>query len=603
MSIAKKQTLLNISGQMKLSKLYCNKPELFGPIEFNSGLNVVLAEIRLPKNKNKDTHNLGKTTLVHLLNFMLLAKRDSKFFLFKHRDLFDEFVFFLEIELFDNLYITVCRSVKNASKISFRKHEVGRQNFTDLPVTEWNHVDVPFEKASDILDGLLDLRAFNPWSFRKGIGYLLRSQEDYRDVFQLRKFAGDHSDWKPFLAHLLGFNADLLTSYYAKEKHIEENKTNELVIKKEFGSSLEDISKIEGMLLLKQKEIEEQQGFLDSFDFRPQDENRTKQLVDQIDERIALLNNERYSLQKNKKKILDSLKEEQILFNPDEAQRLFAEAGVFFTGQIKKYFQQLITFNRAITEERRAYLQEDMAEIENKLKEVNSERNYLGKQRSETLSFLSETDVFNKYKKFSNDLVVLKADLSSLERQRDALRILKEELEHLQAAIESDVELQNSDKKSLFSTIRLFFNEIIEEVIDRKALLNVAPNRKGHLEFKAEILDESGNATSADMGSTYRKLLCMAFDLAVLRSYFDKKFPRFVYHDGVFEKLEPRKKENLLNVIRRYSELGIQIVITSIDSDLPPKQDGKKQVFDEREIILTLHDENEQGRLFRMPSW
>jgi uncharacterized protein YydD (DUF2326 family) len=48
---------------MKLSRIYCNKPDLFGPIDFRAGLNVVLAEIRLPANRDKDTHNLGKTTL------------------------------------------------------------------------------------------------------------------------------------------------------------------------------------------------------------------------------------------------------------------------------------------------------------------------------------------------------------------------------------------------------------------------------------------------------------------------------------------------------------------------------------------------------------
>jgi hypothetical protein len=36
------------------------------------------------------------------------------------------------------------------------------------------------------------------------------------------------------------------------------------------------------------------------------------------------------------------------------------------------------------------------------------------------------------------------------------------------------------------------------------ALLSVSPNQEGHLEFKAEILDESGNTTSADLGHTYR---------------------------------------------------------------------------------------------------
>ena len=38
-------------------------PDMFEPVDFVQGLNVVMAEIRLPENRNKDTHNLGKTTL------------------------------------------------------------------------------------------------------------------------------------------------------------------------------------------------------------------------------------------------------------------------------------------------------------------------------------------------------------------------------------------------------------------------------------------------------------------------------------------------------------------------------------------------------------
>ena len=173
----------------------------------------------------------------------------------------------------------------------------------------------------------------------------------------------------------------------------------------------------------------------------------------------------------------------------------------------------------------------------------------------------------------------------------------------MQTQIEEDVEKQNEDKTSLFSAIRLYFSEIVEEVIDRKALLSVSPNQSGHLEFKAEILDESGNATSADKGHSYHKLLCIAFDLAVLRAHLDDRFPRFVYHDGAFESLDDRKKENLLSVIREYAELGVQPVITLIDSDLPLRQQKDPPVFDANEVVLTLHDENEQGRLFRMRTW
>lgn len=597
---------------MKLSRLYSNKPRHFEPVNFIQGVNVVMAEIRLPENRNKDTHNLGKTTLGRLLDFCFLAKRDPKFFLFKHLDLFQEFVFFFEVELEDASFLTIRRGVEEATKVSLKKHQTRYQDFSTLPMSEWDHQDLPFDRARELLDGLLDLRTLKPWTYRKALGYLLRSQEDFREVFHLRKFASKHADWKPFLAYLLGFDANLVAQHYEKELALQKKQETAQTIKNELGGSIEDISKIEGILLLKQKEAEKKQKLLDAFDFRAQDKDRTKQLVDEIDERIASLNSERYSLNQNKKKILASLEEDQILFNPDNAQRLFKEAGILFQGQIKRDFQQLIDFNRAITDERRGYLQEERGEVEAELKRVNTELNTLGKKRSEMLSFLSSTDIFGKYKQVSDEMITLRTDISTLERQRGFLhrlqelrteiRALTEERGHLQIQIEADVEHQNADQESLFSTIRLYFSEIVEEVIDRKALLSVSPNQLGHLEFRAEILDESGNATSADMGHTYRKLLCIAFDLAIIRTHAHDKFPHFVYHDGVFESLDDRKKENLLTVIRRYAEFGLQPVITLIDSDLPIRL-GNEPIFTKDEIILTLHDESEQGRLFKIKTW
>jgi len=598
---------------MKLSRLYTNKPLVFDPVDFVSGLNVVLAEIRLPENKKKDTHNLGKTTLGRLIDFCLLSSRNKHFFLFKHIDRFREFTFFIELELLDGSFVTIRRGVEETTKISFKKHETRGQDLADLPDAKWDHLDLPFERAKMLLDGLLDLQAVKPWHYRSGLGYLLRSQDDFGDVFHLKKFSGNHSEWKPYLAHLLGFDAQLVAEHYRKEHELEVKENEALIIKNELAGALQDISKVEGMLLLKQTDAEKKQRLLDSFDFRTQDKDKTRQLVDEIDERIGRLNTERYSLTQNRKKILASLEEDQIMFDPDEAERLFREAGVFFQGQIKRDFQQLIAFNRAITDERRTYLVEERAEIETELKRINNELNEMGKRRSAALSFLSGTDVFTKYKQVSDEMVTLKAEIKSLERQREFLlrlqelkkqvRILADERDQLQTRIEQDVEQKNSDAKSLFSTIRLYFSEIIEEVIDRKALLSVAPNKDGHLVFEADILDESGNATSQGLGHTYKKLLCIAFDMALVRAHLGVRFPRFIFHDGVFESLDDRKKENLLGVIRRYADMGIQHVITLIDSDLPGHAMAAVPVFDEAEIVVRLHDENESGRLFKMKGW
>ena len=598
--------------RMKLSRLYSDKSAQFAPIDFVSGLNVVFAEIRLPENCRKDTHNLGKTTLGRMLDFGFLAGRDANFFLFKYLDLFADFTFFLEIELSDGSYVTVRRNVRDASRIAFKKHAARHQDFSTLPTVKWDHYDVPFDRARDLLDSLLNWRALTPWAYRKGLGYFLRSQDDFRDVFHLRRFANKHADWKPFLAHILGFNDEIVTLHYAKEAALAEKQATAATIRQELGGTIEDASKIDGILLLKQQEVEKKQALLDAFDFRSQEKAETKRLVDDVDARIATFNARRYSLTQNRKKIVASLEENQVLFNPEEARKLFDEAGILFQGQIKRDFQQLITFNRAITDERHGYLVEERAEIEAELKKINGELNTLGKKRSEILTFLSDTDSFGKYKKISNELVTLRADITTLERQREFvhrlqelrtdIRTLTEERGHLQTQIEADVDAKSADKTGKFSAIRLFFNEIVEEVLDRKALLSVAVNQIGHLDFRAEILDEAGNTTSADLGHTYKKLLCFAFDLAVLRAHLDEEFPRFAYHDGALKSLDDRKKENVIAVLRRYTEIGIQSLITLIDSDLPPRE-SEDPVFSPDEVILVLHDEDASGRLFKTPPW
>jgi uncharacterized protein YydD (DUF2326 family) len=166
-----------------------------------------------------------------------------------------------------------------------------------------------------------------------------------------------------------------------------------------------------------------------------------------------------------------------------------------------------------------------------------------------------------------------------------------------------DVEAQSADNGSLFSNIRLHFSEIIEDVTAHKALLNVRVNGEEHPKFSADILDDAGKATSAGRGHTYHKLLCIAFDLAVVGAHLDDKFPRFVYHDCVFESLDDRKKANLLAVIREYADLGVQPIITLIAADMPPAEEDEGPVFIPDEIVLTLHDEGPEGRLFRMKPW
>lgn len=596
-------------GLMRLSSLYSNSPVRFRRVDFQPGLNVVVAEIRLPGNTAKDTHNLGKTTLGRVIDFCLMKGVDHTFFLVKRKDIFGDMVFYLELELLDGGFVTIRRGVQTSSKASFKFHDQPRCDFSETPDSEWDHVRLPFDRATTLLDGVLDLRDLKPWSYRKLVGYLLRSQNDYQDVFQLSKFKGKEADWKPFLAQLLGFDAQRMVEHYDGEADLESARLDESVVKRELGGSVEDLSKIEGLLLLRQAEIDERTEQLDRFDFQKADAEKVRLVVEELDASIARLNADRYRLSHDRQRITLSLDDEVILFDSDQAAQLFAEAGVLFSGQIRQDFDQLMAFNKAITEERRAYLIEELSEVEAALSEAKKEAARLDARRAEALSFLSDADALTKYKMATDELVGLRAEVVDLERQRQSLRrlqqlrarirSLEERVAELKQHVVDDVEGRNTARDSMFSMIRLRFNRIVSDVIDRKALLTVNPNKHGHLDFKAAILDERGHDSDADAGNTYRKLLCIALDLAVLRARLGGRCSRFVFHDGVFESLDNRKKENLLSVMREYADAGVQQVITLIEADLP-RATG---VFTDEEIVLRLHDAGDDGRLFNMPGW
>lgn len=595
---------------MALSRLYTNQDDKFVPLEFRAGLNVVLAEIRLSENRERDTHNLGKTTLGRILDFCFLSKRDKRFFLFAQQDLFSSFVFHLELSLADGSYVTVRRSVETSSKVSFKRHPTSRR-FDDFPEGGWDHRDVPFDNAKQLLDSYLGWDGLEPWAYRNGLGYVLRTQDDFSDAFQLQKFVGSHSEWKPLLAHLLGFDHKLVTDQYEKRSELETLRTKEDTLKAEAGD-LSDPSAVDGELFIKNTALGVKEVQLRAFDFSVIDRELTAHLVDNIDREIAAANQRRYVLSANRRKIEASLGEATVLFEPEKARRLFEEAGVLLGEQIVRDYDQLIAFNKALTSERRGYLIEERDDIDREMAELESTIARDTESRKTTLSRLGDTDIFVKYRKTSDEVAGLKADIIALERRRESyaklsalrteIRKLVADLTELHSKIEKSVAARSAATEGTFASVRMYFNEIMHSVTGSSAILSVVVNKEGNLEFNAKLLGSGGQRSDADKGFTYRKIICIAFDLAVLRAHLGVGFPRFVFHDGAFEAADDRTKGKLLDVYRQYNALGIQTVVTLIDSDLPGR-DTDEPAFDPSEIVLVLHDEGEDGLLFKMPAW
>ncbi|MER9731315.1 DUF2326 domain-containing protein [Mesorhizobium sp. M0217] len=589
-------------------------PTIFEPIDFNFGadavrLNVVLGEVRKPADKKRDSHNLGKTTLLHLIDFMLLRGMSPEFFLVKHKHRFEQFMFFLEISLNSGDFATIRRSPGSPNEIGLKRHAEGRQNFYDAADDEWDHATMPIEAAKTLLDGWLDLRVLKPYDYRKAITYFLRSQDDWSDELQLRKFSqGKDSQWKPFVAHLFGFKGHLIDRKYQLDEDIQtarqrlEEQQAEVQFKEDdLPALITDIARL-------RQEIEELSAQLDAFHFDAEERRIMTQLVDEIESEIAQLNSALYDIRYDIRQI-DVALEQKDKFDLGEIEEVFRETKLYFVQSLKRKYEELVAFNKKVTHERDVALRARRRELESK-REVLQERNReLDGKRQASLSVLKNTDTFSKYKHLQKQLIDQRAHLVYREGQQKKLEAVAEmarsarELERDRGRIVDEMKVMVAKQTPVAEKFRAIFNRYCQQVLDHNGVFYFRLNSSNNLDYEIGLEEKGqiGKTSSQGDGTSYKKLICALFDLALLKVYEEAAFFHFVFHDGVLEALDNRKKEALLKIVREQIASGkTQYILTLIEADMPRDAKGKRIAFGEDEVILRLHDEGDDGRLFRM---
>ena len=158
-------------------------------------------------------------------------------------------------------------------------------------------------------------------------------------------------------------------------------------------------------------------------------------------------------------------------------------------------------------------------------------------------------------------------------------------------------ELKSALSERKHSSINKIFNSIIKEVLNANAVISLSINRNGNIDFHADYQNPTDLLkTSESQGTTYKKLLCVAFDLSLLINYSKNSFYKFVYHDGVLEGIDDRIKVRFINLVKSLSQkYDLQYILTLIDSDLPK---GYPNIINEEDICLKLNDKDNTGKLF-----
>ena len=600
---------------MQLNRLYSNLDELFTPIYFNAAqqaatLNVIFAEVKRKKSKEGDSHNLGKTTLISLIDFMLLKEiAGSEHFLAKHKERFKEFVFFLEIALHEGGYVTIRRSVEEPTRIALKRSTESIQNGREMPSGEWDHWDMPLATARQALDAYLDLKIVSPWDYRTGVSYFLRTQADYTDYFQIQKFMqGKDRSWKPYLAGILGLDHEAVSLKYDLEDEIALVTAERDKRLAEIDLKNQDRGELSTRIEIARDEIADIDRRLDGFDFHEVEIQINKRVVDAIEQRVTEITGELYDLDVDIAQLEQSITS-GIKFDLDRIKQIYAESQVMFPDSVFRSYEQLVEFNQKLTRERNKALRDRIKDLKEKRDQLTEEHRKQSDERQRLMAIVQQADTFRKYKALQNEQAGRRAALSFLEGQLarvDAVTDIERRLRDLRGrrdtattAIEKSLQQGSPIQKA----VTRYFNRYVKQILEINGEFIVSRNTNGNIEFEIRTKDVTGTDTSQDQGHSYHRLLCALFDLAVLKALETMPFYHFVYHDGIFEGLDNRVKLRLLELVREVIKAGkIQYILSIIDADLPRTIEDQSQLrFDPQEIVLTLNDQGDRGRLFKMP--
>ncbi len=579
---------------MKISKIYSNKN--FKNIEFNEKFNAIVAFIE--SDKKEDTHNLGKTSLIRVIDFLLLSSYSKNTDKLLGNNLFIGQDFYAELILNDGKYLVIKRSINTATKISFKLNDSKLDSFKfDI---NWDE-ELTLRKAKVKLNECLGFNVLPNWDYRKSITYFLRSQQDYLDVFKLNKFKGKHKDWKPFVFDLLGFNGTLILEKLEIEEEIDDLKKKIQTLRLEAQIDTSEKDRLEGLLEIKKIELSEIKNQIDKFNFFKEDILTNKQLVEEIDTKLQAFNTDRYRISYEINKIESSLSEINDNIDDKEIISLFNDVNLYYPKQLKKKYDDLINFQKSLTIERKKYLSETLNLLKNDHTELNNSIKKIESQKSDLLSILTEKDSYFKFKKYQKKIISFEVEIERIKNKLSAIDsslILENEISDKREIISGKIsELKESLSERKHANINRAFNSIIKDILDTNALISLKLNKQGNVEFNADYQNKTDLLkTSESQGTTYKKLLCVAFDSSLLVNYSDHSFYKFAYHDGVLEGLDDRIKVRYIKLIKEFcNRYDLQYIVTLIDSDLPKDM---PELIENKDICLRLNDKDNSGKLF-----
>lgn len=520
---------------IKINRLY-SEPEIFTPISFDFGVNIIMGE--KSENSNKKI-GVGKSVCIEFINFCLLKRiSDSRLNLIpkKNAEIIDSQI---KLDLdFNNRRITISRSIGKHEQVSIQ--------------IDNEHIYFDrLEEASEYLGNLY----FEKYpankkrlSFRNLLQPIIRDERsEFKDL--IKCFDTNKSIPPDYSPHLFFLNVGL-------EKYTEIKTINEELKKKNtFYSEIKKLVTNNNEIKIQDAKahLNELEGEVGKVN-KAIENLKTNESFELIQEDLVRLEAELSGLRTKQQAIkfeikqIDSLPKPESI-NENEIQIIFNQFKKGLGDIVEKSLEELKEFKNKIDSFRNTIVNDRLVSLKAELSKLNSTVKKLDEEYSAKISLLDNGEILKDLKTSIRVFDEKNRELNNLRsliQKYDESERAKKKIEAEKAVCLSDLEeeLYKNEK------ILISFKESILSIHER-----IMGNREAHFEIKTtknQNVVDFIMRTDDDGSHSTERMKIFIYDISLmLNEYTRINHPKFLIHDNIFE--DDDSIEKSLNFLFEYN--------------------------------------------------
>lgn len=558
----------------------------FKALEFQAGLNVLIAQKEDGASEKQTRNRAGKTSLIEIVHFLTGADagKDS---LLRMEELANE-SFGMTFDLGgDNVSVERCGGDKSKIHVSGGSFLKGKAKLAN---SEW--LEVLGEQMfglSKIPDG-----TGRAPTFRSLIAYFIRRQHSNAFITpEKHAVMQQPSDYQVSLLFLLGLDWKIASDW----QQVRDQEKTMVELKKAAGAGalgaiIGKTADLRTKLAVTEARLNDLRTQIGTFHVLPQYHELEKE-ADQVTQRLNSISNDNTIDAATIRDLLSAMDAEAPpALTTLEA--IYAEAGVVLPGVALKRYDEVRSFHESVVRNRRDYLAEELQSVQQRVSSRDQEKLHLDHRRAEIMGILQSHGALDQFAKLQGEIGKLEAEVESLRRRFEAA----EQLE----GTKNELEIE---RNRLTLRLRRDFSEQNQR-LSEAILAFEATSKRLYESAGSMIVDETSNGPvfsfpmqgSRSKGIKNMQIFC--FDMMLMRLCAKRGIgPGFLIHDShLFDGVDGRQVISALKVgAETASELGFQYIVTMNEDDAFKE---KVAGFDLQDYALpvVLTDASEDGGLF-----